>query len=202
MKWIVPTYYASISLVALFLLLACIAFPLAFILVIPMSVFFYAVPSLLLGSKFKDAVLQESERKAQDLIEEKQALRESLVKTTAILNENMQILSVCVPGMDGTVYEHYVGNRLRVEGFTDVQYTQRTGDFGGDVIAFDPDGVKTCVQCKRHQENVGVESVQEAIAGRIYYQCERAMVVSNKAFTPAAKELAEKAGVELRGVFL
>lgn len=202
MRWIFPTYYICISLVVLFLLLTCIAFPLAFIIVVPLSVFLLAIPSLVKSNKFKDAALKEAEDRVLQLTGEGQQLRISLSKATAVLNENMSVLSLCVPVMDGVVYERYVGNRLRLEGYTEIQFTRKTGDFGGDIIALDPNGIKTCVQCKRYQDNVGIESVQEAISGRIYYQCEKAMVVSNKAFTPAAKELAEKAGVELRGVFL
>ena len=201
MKWVSPLYYVTISLIVIFLLLACIAFPYAFILVVPMSGFLFAVPSLYKSGKYRNLDLEKAKRNIQELEVEKQEYKERLIKVNAVLNETMGVLSFCVPAMEGTTYEHYVGNRLSIEGFTNIQYTRRTGDFGGDIICLDPNGVKTCVQCKRYQENVGVDGVQEAISGRIYYQCERAIVISNMSYTPAAKELAEKAGVELRGVF-
>lgn len=201
MKWVSPLYYVVVSLVVIFLLLACIAFPYAFILVVPISVFLFAIPSLFKSGKYRNLDLENAKQRIQETETEKEQYKERLVKTTAILNETMSVLSVCVPTMEGTTYEHYVGSRLSIEGFTEIQYTRRTGDFGGDIVCLDPNGIKTCVQCKRYQENVGVDGVQEAISERIYYQCERAIVISNMSYTPAARELAEKAGVELRGVY-
>lgn len=201
MRWVTPLYYVLLSLVDMFLLLACVAFPLAFLIVIPVSVFLFATPSLLKSKKSQNIELCDADRRINKLLYERQTYEAKLGNMNAILSENLRVLSACVPSMSGEVYEHYVGNRLSIDGYTEIQYTRRTGDFGGDIVCRDPDGIKTCVQCKRYQDNVGIEGVQAAISGRIYYQCDRAMVISNKNFTPAAKELAEKAGVELRGAF-
>ena len=99
--------------------------------------------------------------------------------------------------MTGLEYEQYVARRLRKEKYRQVQVTQGSGDFGADVLAVDPWGNSVSIQCKYYQGKVGVHAVQEIVAAQQYYGTERAMVITNSSFTPAAVKLAEQTGVEL-----
>ncbi len=100
-------------------------------------------------------------------------------------------------GMTGLEYEQYVAGRLRKEKYRHVEVTRGSGDFGADILAVDPWGNSISIQCKYYQGKVGVHAVQEIVAARQYYATERAMVITNSTFTPAAVRLAEQTGVEL-----
>ena len=102
-----------------------------------------------------------------------------------------------VEEMDGRRFEEYVAELLRAEGWRSVEVTRTSGDFGADILAISPDGVRTCIQCKLYSAPVGVKAVQECIAALAYYDGDAAMVATNGTFTAAARELAEHAGVAL-----
>ncbi len=102
-----------------------------------------------------------------------------------------------VEEMSGLEYESYVAAKLRTMGYNNVSVTSGSGDYGADVIGYDKNGVKTCFQCKKYQGTVGVSAVQEVIAAKAYYGCEKAVVITTATFTPNARNLAEKAGVKL-----
>lgn len=102
-----------------------------------------------------------------------------------------------VPKMSPYQYEHYVARYLKNCGFLKAEVTPKSGDFGADIILTDKDGTRMCVQCKQYSKPVGVKAVQEVIGAKAYYGCSRAAVITTSAFTPAAKELAQRAGVEL-----
>ncbi len=107
-----------------------------------------------------------------------------------------------VKNMTGLQYETYVARKLRRKGFKRIKVTQASGDYGADILAFDNKGKKTCIQCKKYQGSVGVRAVQEIIAAKGYYNCQRAMVITTASFTPNAKELARSQGVELFEYFM
>jgi predicted RecB family endonuclease len=59
-------------------------------------------------------------------------------------------------------------------------------------------GVKrTAVQCKRWEGAVGIAAIQEVHAGKDYYKCEGAMVVTNARFSEQARRLAERLAIDL-----
>lgn len=91
--------------------------------------------------------------------------------------------------MTGLEYEKIVAKYLRQHGYHNVSVTKGSGDFGIDVIAH-KGSHKYAVQCKYYTSTVSLDAVQEAVAGMAYYNCDRAMVVTNSTFTNAAKELA------------
>lgn len=99
--------------------------------------------------------------------------------------------------MDGIEFEH----RLKVL-FKDLGYkvtrTKSSGDYGADLI-ITKDGISTAVQAKRYEKNVGVSAVQEVLAAKEYYRCQRAMVVTNSRFTNSAYNMAKRTGVILWG---
>jgi HJR/Mrr/RecB family endonuclease len=53
------------------------------------------------------------------------------------------------------------------------------------------------LQCKLYSNPVGNKAVQEAHAARGFYEAKWAIVVSNRTYTPSARELAHSLGVVL-----
>lgn len=98
--------------------------------------------------------------------------------------------------MTGHEYEQAVGEYLLCHGYDNVSVTKGSGDFGVDIVAQNDEG-KVAVQCKYYSGKVGLEAVQQVVAGMAVYDCDSAMVVTNSTFTPAAKQLAEINGVQL-----
>lgn len=98
--------------------------------------------------------------------------------------------------MDGHDYEYLVAKYLREHGYTGVKVTKGSGDFGVDVTAHKA-GHKYAVQCKYYSSPVSLGAVQEAVAGKALYNCDRAMVITNSTFTKAAHELANANNVLL-----
>jgi restriction system protein len=97
--------------------------------------------------------------------------------------------------MDGKTFEKYLEVMFERLGYK-VERTRYVGDYGADLVTV-KDAVKTVIQAKRHKSNVGVKAIQEAVAAKGYYDCEKAMVVTNSFYTNQAKELASKNQVEL-----
>jgi hypothetical protein len=92
-------------------------------------------------------------------------------------------------------FERHVADAYAKMGYR-VELTRGGGDQGIDVLA-SLDDRRLGIQCKRYTGSVGNDAVQQAIAGKIYYSCSHAVVVATSAFTPAARELADRAGVQL-----
>ena len=101
-----------------------------------------------------------------------------------------------VARMSGVEFERYVGKKLREHGFTDVDYTPVSGDFGVDILA-ERNGRLYAFQCKRFSGSVGVKAVQEVNTGKAHYNADYAIVVTNSRYTPSAQELAQDSGVYL-----
>lgn len=93
--------------------------------------------------------------------------------------------------MEGHEFEHYCGELLKKCGFQEVQVTRGSGDYGVDILA-EKDGVTYAVQCKCYNVPVGVKAVQEAYAGRDYYDRMVGAVLTNQYFTQPAIEAARK----------
>lgn len=98
--------------------------------------------------------------------------------------------------MTGLEYEKYCVSFLEKKGFSDVYNTQGSGDQGVDIIA-DKDDLKWAFQCKYFDSTVGNKAIQEVFAGSKYYDCDKAIVITNSTFTKSACELAQKLGVDL-----
>jgi len=77
-----------------------------------------------------------------------------------------------------------------------VQKTGKTGDQGGDLI-INKDGQRIIVQAKRHTGSVNNSAIQEAVAAQKFYDCAKAMVVTNSEFTSSAIVLGKLNGVEM-----
>lgn len=93
--------------------------------------------------------------------------------------------------LDGHEFEYYCADLLRKRGFQGVEVTKGSGDYGIDILA-ERDGVTYAIQCKCYGDSVGVKAVQEAYAGRDYYDCMVGAVLTNQYFTGPAVEAAKK----------
>lgn len=127
------------------------------------------------------------------LDQEKRAERERLRQQRRMAHQRVKSVS----DMSPSEYESHVGQIFSQRGFGNVRVMGGTGDFGADVLCTDTGGQKVCVQCKKYSKPVGVSAVQEVIGARGFYGCQRAIVATTTGFTPAARRLAEKNGVEL-----
>jgi restriction system protein len=90
--------------------------------------------------------------------------------------------------MSGVEFEEFVAAQLRTRGWS-VTHTGGTGDYGVDLIA-KKNGTCMAVQCKRLSKAVGVAAVQQVVSGARQHRCNQATVVTNQAFTKAARQLA------------
>lgn len=98
--------------------------------------------------------------------------------------------------MNGNKYEKRVASYLRGKGYRHVKITKASGDYGVDIIA-NKHFHKYAIQCKYYAKPVGISAVQQVVAGMAYYDCDRAMVITNNTFTRQANELASRNDVEL-----
>ena len=97
---------------------------------------------------------------------------------------------------DGVRYEQFCCRYLQDRGFK-TSTTPASGDQGVDIIAI-KDDVRYAIQCKyRTDSDVGNDAIQQVSAGKGFYECDIAVVMTNSGFTPKAKELARKLRVRL-----
>ena len=94
-------------------------------------------------------------------------------------------------GMEGHEFEYFCADLLKRNGFTEVEVTKGSGDYGADILA-QKEGVTYAVQCKCYTGPVGVGAVQEVYAGRDYYDRMVGAVMTNQYFTSPAVKAAEK----------
>lgn len=110
--------------------------------------------------------------------------------------EKYKTFSEQIPQMDGFQFEEYIGKLLIDNGYTEVEVTQKTQDFGADVVATFGNA-KYVFQCKYYTHPVGIEAVQQIYSAKSHYSAHVAVVVTNSVFTKAARILADEIGVLL-----
>ncbi|MDE5908922.1 MAG: restriction endonuclease [Lachnospiraceae bacterium] len=93
--------------------------------------------------------------------------------------------------MEGHEFEYFCADLLRQRGFVEVEVTKGSGDYGIDILA-EKEGVTYAIQCKCYTTPVGVKAVQEAYAGRDYYDRMVGVVMTNQYFTAPAVDAAKK----------
>lgn len=98
--------------------------------------------------------------------------------------------------MEGHDFEQWCANLLKENGFYNVEVTQGSGDQGVDILA-QKDGISYAIQCKRYSSDLGNTPIQEVNAGKIIYHCHIGVVMTNRFFTPGAKEAAKATGILL-----
>ncbi|MBL8122305.1 restriction endonuclease [Candidatus Saccharibacteria bacterium] len=91
--------------------------------------------------------------------------------------------------MDGLVFEKYVANLLKQQGYSNISLTEQY-DYGVDIIAT-RDGICWGIQVKRHSGLVKADAVRQVVTGLRVYECDRAMVVTNSVFSRVAIQLAK-----------
>lgn len=96
-----------------------------------------------------------------------------------------------IDDMDGLEFEHFCSDLLKRRGFIEVSVTKASGDYGIDILA-EKDGVTYGIQCKRYQSPVGVKAIQEAYAGKEYYDRMVGAVLTNQYFTSPGVKAAKK----------
>lgn len=114
-------------------------------------------------------------------------------KVTA--GRNDKITLEAIDAMTGVEFELFLKGYFEREGFQ-VSTTPKSGDQGADLI-LKKLGEKTCVQSKRYTGSVGNDAIQEVVGSLKYYSADKAIVITNSAFTAAAKKLAAANRVEL-----
>ncbi|MBQ3058505.1 MAG: restriction endonuclease [Clostridia bacterium] len=98
--------------------------------------------------------------------------------------------------LNGHQFEEYCSFLLKEYGFTNLTVTKGSGDKGVDIIAY-LNGKKFAIQCKCYSNKLGNSPIQEVVAGKNYYGCNAAIVLTNNYFTKSAIELAEANNVLL-----
>lgn len=93
--------------------------------------------------------------------------------------------------MEGHEFEYFCAELLADRGFREVEVTKGSGDYGVDILA-EKEGVTYAIQCKAYTSPVGVKAIQEAYAGRDYYDRMVGAVLTNQYFTKPAVEAAGK----------
>ena len=110
---------------------------------------------------------------------------------TLLIKKNLKMKPRHFDELDGHEFEYYCAEVLRKKGFIDVEVTKGSGDYGADILA-EKDGVTYAIQCKCYTAPIGVKAVQEAYAGRDYYDRMVGAVLTNQYFTTPAVEAAKK----------
>jgi len=112
-----------------------------------------------------------------------------------ILTDNAKHTASTIELMDEN--EEKVAKYLKKNGYWRVKVTQASRDLGVDITCRKGLFKKYAVQCKRYSTPVGVQAVQEVVAGKKMYRCNSAMVITNSRFTKTAELLAQKNKVKL-----
>lgn len=98
--------------------------------------------------------------------------------------------------LSGEDFEKVIGELLKHQGFTAIEFTPKTFDFGADILA-EKDSTKFAIQIKRSMSPIGIAAVQEVLGGMVYYGAARGIVITNTLFSSSAVELASRASIRL-----
>ena len=91
--------------------------------------------------------------------------------------------------MTGLEFEKYVARMLVNQGYRHVRLTEQY-DMGIDIIA-EKDGLRYGIQVKRYSGLVKASAVRQVITALKYYQCDKAIVITNSTYSRVAKQLAD-----------
>lgn len=142
----------------------------------------------------KNTELENIQKKNIEKIDE-------LTKKAEMNNANLPILK-SYQYNNGYEYEVYCAFKLADRGFRNIEITQKSNDFGADIIC-ESNGIKICVQCKCYSYgNVGVDAIQEVVAALAHYGCHKGIIMTTGTLTPSAIQLAYENNVEIIDNFL
>ena len=104
-----------------------------------------------------------------------------------------------VDTMDGTTFEHFCADLLRVNGWTDVRVTPGSGDHGIDITA-EKDDIKWGFQCKRwNGTKVDAVAVGQTFKGKAIYKCDMVAIITTSTLTAQAESEAQQLGIKVWG---
>lgn len=109
-------------------------------------------------------------------------------------NSNLKILSD-PQNLSGLEFEAFLKQLFEILGYT-VMQTKSSGDQGADLVIM-LDNIKTAVQAKRYSGKVSNTAIQQVVASKKHYNCDKSMVVTTGKFTKSAIQLAISNDVEL-----
>ena len=93
-----------------------------------------------------------------------------------------------VDAMAGLAFEKLVASLLERQGY-EVGNLRASNDYGVDMI-INKGKERIAVQVKRSKNKITRKAISDAVAGMKYYNCAKAMVVTNSEFTEDAREFA------------
>lgn len=137
----------------------------------------------------RNEIRDRPQRAAEEVIAFMQELRERYERETSGIEE--------VDRMGGDEFEQLIASVFERRGYV-VRRTPGTRDYGVDLI-IERGANRIAVQCKRRRLDtaLGPSAVQEVYSGKEFYQCTRALVVTNVALSEQARAMAERLGVEV-----
>lgn len=115
----------------------------------------------------------------------------AIIGIISFIKKHRRIVPEHFDTLEGHEFEYYCADLLRKKGFIEVEVTKGSGDYGADILA-EKDGVTYAIQCKCYTTPIGVKAIQEAYAGRDYYDRMVGAVLTNQYFTTPAVEAAKK----------
>jgi len=109
-------------------------------------------------------------------------------------DSNLQILSD-PQNLSGLEFEAFLKQLFEILGYT-VMQTKSSGDQGADLVIM-LDNIKTAVQAKRYSGKVSNAAIQQVVASKKHYKCDKTLVVTTGKFTKSAIQLAISNDVQL-----
>ena len=100
-----------------------------------------------------------------------------------------------IDNMTGIQFERYVAKLLKTKGYTNIKLTEKY-DLGIDIIAT-KDNIRYGIQVKRYSYPVKADAIRQVVTALNYYNCDKAMVITNSTFTKTAIKLAQSNGCRL-----
>ena len=97
--------------------------------------------------------------------------------------------------MHGLTFEAYVCRVLETQGYT-VENIRASNDYGVDAVASRGKD-RIAIQIKRSKHPIDRRAISDASAGKDFYKCNRAMVVTNSTLTDSAKKFARAIGCQI-----
>lgn len=117
-----------------------------------------------------------------------------LLSYCAFMELNIDILQL--DKLSGEDFEKVIGELLKHQGFTAIEFTPTSFDFGADILA-EKDNTKFAIQIKRSMGPIGIAAVQEVLGGIVYYGAAKGIVLTNALFSSSALTLANRASIRL-----
>lgn len=123
---------------------------------------------------------------------------EKTAQTVTFASEQTTVSIFDADRLDGNAFQDFVAEILRLNGYSDVNVTGRSGDQGGDILAKMGE-TNLVIQTKRYSidRKVTNNAVQEVLGAVGYYGCEKGLVITNSFFTRSAKDLAQVNNITL-----